>query len=158
MSTLIGFVGASDNTIEKAKSLNTLSSGESPFQNGVAFAVTSYSFVVSESYDFGTNKKSRGTRPLPVLVTDKLGNLFVKMLRDRYDIDGNLVEADGDLNKEFKRLKSKASNDGEILQGLVDFCKDKTLVVRRSKPFHFLNYNGQERIASIVNIDVKEGK
>ena len=152
MAELTGFRTASQSEIENANKLNTLSRGTSPYQQGVTFTVTGYSYEKAEI----DGKVAADARPQPVLVTS-LGSLFVKPLnRNAVKADGSVLEHKGTFNA-FVRdtiASNPTKNDGELLQLIVDGCKDKTLLVERV-PYSAKSKDGRTYATSMVDIHFK---
>lgn len=132
MSKLTGFQELQNQELENAKKGFNISLGNSPFQHGVRFKVTGFTFTVP----LEDGKPKANARTLPVLVTT-VGNLYLSLLTKRkVGSDGEIRTPNGTFNKAVADI-IKASNgktDGEILQAIVDANKDKEIETLRT-PF-----------------------
>ncbi len=152
MAELTGFQTASQSEIESANKLNTLTRGTSPFQQGVVLTVTGFSYEKAEI----DGKVAADAKPQPVLTTS-LGSLFVKPLtRSVVKADGTILAHQGTFNT-FVRdtiASNPTKNDGELLQLIVDGCKDKRLIVERV-PYSAKSKDGRTYATSLVDFHFK---
>ena len=152
MAELTGFQTASQSEIESANKLNTLSRGTSPFQQGVAFTVSGFSYEKAEI----DGKVAADAKPQPVLVTS-IGSLFVKPLnRNAVKADGSVLEHKGTFNAFVRETiaSNPTKNDGQLLQLIVDGCQGKTLLVDRI-PYSAKSKDGRTYATSMVDINFK---
>lgn len=152
MAELTGFQTASQPEIENANKLNTLSRGISPFQQGVAFTVSGFSYEKAEI----DGKVPADAKPQPVLVTS-IGSLFVKPLnRGAVRSDGTVLEHKGTFNAFVRETiaNNPTLNDGQLLQRIVDGCKDKMLLVERI-PYSAKSKDRRTYATSLVDIHFK---
>lgn len=154
MAELTGFRTATSEEIQSANQENTLARSTSPFQQDVVFTVTGFSYEKPEI----DGKVATDAKPQPVLTTS-IGSLFVKPLnRNAVKADGTVLEHAGTFNK-FVRDTISANatkNNGEILQLIVDGCKDKPLIVERI-PYSARAKDGRDYATSMVDIHFKVG-
>ncbi len=154
MAELTGFRTASQSEIESANQLNTLSRGTSPYQQGVVFTVTGFTYQKAEI----DGKVPADAKPQPVLLTS-LGALFVKPLnRGAVKADGTVLEHKGTFNQFVHKtiVENPDKNDGQLLQLIVDGCQGKQLIVNRI-PYSAKSKDGRTYAASLVDIDFKVG-
>lgn len=152
MAELTGFRTASQSEIESANKLNTLSRGTSPFQQGVAFTISGFSYEKAEI----DGKVAADAKPQPVLVTS-IGSLFVKPLgRNAVKADGTILEHKGSFNAFVRGIiaSNPDKNDGQLLQLIVDGCQGKTLLVDRV-PYSAKSKDGRTYATSMVDINFK---
>lgn len=152
MAELTGFQTASQSEIESANKLNTLSRGTSPFQQGVAFTVSGFSYEKAEI----DGKVAADAKPQPVLKTS-IGSLFVKPLnRNAVKADGSVLEHKGTFNAFVRETiaSNPDKNDGQLLQLIVDGCQGKTLLVDRI-PYSAKSKDGRTYATSMVDINFK---
>lgn len=152
MAELTGFQTASQSEIENANKLNTLSRGTSPFQQGVAFTVSGFSYEKAEI----DGKVPADAKLQPVLVTS-IGSLFVKPLnRGAVRFDGTVLEHKGTFNAFVREtiVNNPTLSNGQLLQRIVDGCKDKTLIVERI-PYSTKFQDGRIYATSLVDIHFK---
>lgn len=152
MAELTGFRTASQSEIESANKLKTLTRGTSPFQQGVAFTISGYSYEKAEI----DGKVAADAKPQPVLVTS-IGSLFVKPLRrNAVKADGSILEHKGTFNAFVGEIlaSNPDKNDGECLQLIVDGCKDKTIIVDRI-PYSAKSIDGRTYATSLVDLNFK---
>lgn len=154
MAELTGFQTASQSEIESANKLNTLRRGTSPFQQGVAFTVSGFSYEKAEI----DGKVAADAKPQPVLVTS-IGSLFVKSLnRNAVKADGTILEHKGSFNAFIKDILADPAyndkNDGQLLQLIVDGCQGKTILVDRI-PYSAKSKDGRIYATSLVDYNFK---
>lgn len=154
MADTINFRPASQAETESANMSNSLSSGTSPFQQGVVFTITGYRYECLQV----NGKDKSDAKPQPVLVTS-VGSLFVKsLLRSVVKDDGSILEHNGTFNTFVKGVlanpANKDKNDGQILQLIVDDCKDKQFIVNRV-PYSAKAKDGHSYAAALVDVDFK---
>lgn len=154
MAELTGFQTASQSEIEDASKLKTLTRGTSPFQQGVAFTISGYSYEKAEL----DGKVSSDAKPQPVLLTS-VGSLFVKSLgRNGVKSDGEILEHKGTFNAFVKDILSNPANrdknDGQLLQLIVDGCQGKTILVDRI-PYSAKSKDGRTYATSLVDLNFK---
>lgn len=152
MAELTGFQTASQNAIESASQLHTLTRSVSPFQQGVGFRITGFTYKLAEI----DGKVDKDARPQPVFTTSIDADLFVRALtRPVPTVDGPL-EHKGTFNL-FVRdyiASHKDKSDGELLKGIVEECKDKDLMVERV-PYVANSRDGRQYATSLVDIYFK---
>ena len=149
---LTGFVKADDNKIEVANKSFSISMGNSPFQQGVIFKVTGFTYKQAQN----DGKVDANASVNPVLVTT-VGDMFLSMaLKARVDAEGKVLEPNGTFNQFVKDTISKMAgkSNGEILTAIVDGCKDKEVVVSR-QPYAAMTKDGRKFAASLVVLDFK---
>lgn len=154
MAELTGFQTASQSEIENASKLKTLTRGTSPFQHGVAFTISGYSYEKAEF----NGKVAPDAKLQPVLITS-VGSLFVKSLgRNGVKADGEIIEHEGTFNAFVKDILSDPANgdknDGQLLQFIVDSCKGKTILVDRI-PYSAKWPDGRLYATSLVDYNFK---
>lgn len=149
---LTGFVKADDNKIEVANKGFSISMGNSPFQRGVIFKVTGFTYKQAQN----DGKVDANASVNPVLTTT-VGDMFLSMtLKARVNAEGKILEPNGTFNQFIKDTISKMAgkSNGEILTAIVDGCKDKEVVVSR-QPYAAMTKDGRKFAASLVVLDFK---
>jgi hypothetical protein len=149
---LTGFVKADDNKIEVANKSFSISMGNSPFQQGVIFKVTGFTYKQAQN----DGRVDANASVNPVLTTS-VGDMFLSMaLKARVDAEGNVLEPNGTFNQFIKDTISKmlGKSNGEILTAIVDGCKDKEVFVTR-QPYAAMTKDGRKFAASLVILDFK---
>lgn len=149
---LTGFVNVDATKTETANKSLSISMSNSPFQNGVIFKVTGFTYKQAEN----DGKVDANAMVNPVLVTT-VGDMFLSMtLKSRVDADGNVLEPNGTFNQFVRTTISKMAGktNGEILNAIVDGCKDKEIVVTR-KPYSALSKDGRRFGSALVILDFK---
>lgn len=149
---LTGFVKADDNKIEVANKGFFISMGNSPFQQGVIFKVTGFTYKQAQN----DGKVDDNASVNPVLTTS-VGDMFLSMtLKARIDAEGKILEPNGTFNQFIKDIISKMAgkSNGEILTAIIDGCKDKEVVVSR-QPYAAMTKDGRKFAASLVVLDFK---
>ncbi len=150
---MLEFIPVNDAQKENAKKSNSIAKSQSPFQHNLPFTVSGYDFVVAEI----DGKVKENSYANPVLLTS-VGNLFLSMLlKSKVDADGKILEPKGSFNLFVKETIAKMNDksNAEILQAIVDGCKDKTLIVNRV-PYILLNKFETRVPASLVEINFKD--
>lgn len=150
---LTGFVKADENKIAAANSSFTISMGNSPFQHGVTFTVTGFTYKQAQN----DGKVDANASANPVLTTN-VGDLFLSViLRARVTSEGNVLEPQGTFNQFVKRTISKMTgkSNGEILAAIVDGCKDKEVVVKR-QPYAAATRDGRTYASSLIVLNFKD--
>lgn len=150
---LTGFVKADDNKIENANKSFTISMGNSPFQHGVVFRVDGFTYKQAQN----DGKVDPNASVNPVLTTT-VGDMFLSMtLKARVNADGQVLEPNGSFNKFIKDTiqKNVGKSNGEILNAIVEGCKDKDIIVSR-QPYAALSKDGRKFAASLVILDFKD--
>ena len=150
---LTGFVKADDNKIEVANKSFSISMSNSPFQNKVTFKVTSFTYKQAEN----DGKVDADAMVNPVLTTT-VGDMFLSMiLKAKVDADGKILEPNGTFNQFIKDTISKnnGKSNGEILNAIVDGCKDKEVVVSR-QPYSAISKDRQKYVAYMVVLNFKD--
>ena len=151
MSKLTGFKTASENEVSIANASTSIKRGNSPFQHNVQFTVSKFSYEKAEV----DGKVDKDAYLNPVLVTS-VGSLFLStVLRSRVKDDGSILTPDGTFNKFCREQISKHSTNGEILQAIVDGCKDKKIVVTRT-PFATISKDGRRIPSFLVELNFAE--
>ena len=149
---LTGFVKADDNKIEVANKSFSISMGNSPFQNKVTFKVTGFTYKQAEN----DGKVDADAMVNPVLTTT-VGDMFLSMtLKAKVDSEGKILEPNGTFNQFIKDTISKnnGKSNGEILNAIVDGCKDKEVVVSR-QPYSAISKDGRKYVAYMVVLNFK---
>ena len=149
---LTGFVKADDNKIEVANKSFSISMGNSPFQQGVIFKVTGFTYKQAQN----DGRVDANASVNPVLTTS-VGDMFLSMaLKARVDAEGNVLEPNGTFNQFIKDTISKmlGKSNGEILTAIVDGCKDKEVFVTR-QPYAAMTKDGRKFAASLVILDFR---
>lgn len=149
---LTGFVKADDKKIEAANNSFSISMGNSPFQQGVTFKVTGFTYKQAQN----DGKVDANAFTNPVLETT-IGDMFLSMtLKARVNAEGKILEPNGTFNQFIKDTISKmgGKSNGEILTAIVDGCKDKEVVVSR-QPYAAMTKDGRKFAASLVVLDFK---
>ena len=149
---LTGFVKADDNKIDVANKSFSISMGNSPFQQGVIFKVTGFTYKQAQN----DGKVDANASVNPVLTTS-VGDMFLSMtLKARVNAEGKILEPNGTFNQFIKDTISKMAgkSNGEILTAIVDGCKDKEVVVSR-QPYAAMTKDGRKFAASLVVLDFK---
>lgn len=150
---LTGFVKADDNKIDAANKSFSISMGNSPFQQGVIFEVTGFTYKQAQN----DGRVDANASVNPVLTTS-VGDMFLSMaLKARVDAEGKVLEPNGTFNQFIKDTISKmlGKSNGEILTAIVDGCKDKRIVVSR-QPYAAMTKDGRKFAASLVILDFKD--
>ena len=151
MSKLTGFKTASENEVSIANASTSIKQGNSPFQHNVQFTISKFSYEKAEV----DGKVDKDAYLNPVLVTS-VGSLFLStVLRSRVKDDGSVLTPDGTFNKFCREQISKYSTNGEILQAIVDGCKDKKIVVTRT-PFATISKDGRRIPSFLVELNFAE--
>lgn len=150
---LTGFVKADDNKIEVANKSLSISMSNSPFQNKVTLKVTGFTYKQAEN----DGKVDADAMVNPVLTTT-VGDMFLSMtLKAKVDADGKILEPNGTFNQFIKDTISKnnGKSNGEILNAIVDGCKDKEIVVSR-QPYSTISKDGRKYVAYMVVLNFKD--
>jgi hypothetical protein len=149
---LTGFVKADDNKIEVANKSFSISMGNSPFQQGVIFKVTGFTYKQAQN----DGKVDANASVNPVLTTS-VGDMFLSMvLKARVDAEGKVLEPNGTFNQFVKNIISNmvGKSNGEILTAIVDGCEDKEVFVTR-QPYAAMTKDGRKFAASLVILDFR---
>ena len=149
---LTGFVKVDDNKIEVANKSLSISMSNSPFQNKVTFKVTGFTYKQAEN----DGKVDADAMVNPVLTTT-VGDMFLSMtLKAKVDADGKILEPNGTFNQFIKDTISKnnGKSNGEILNAIVDGCKDKEVVVSR-QPYSTISKDERKYVAYMVVLNFK---
>lgn len=148
---LTGFVKANDNAIENANKSNSIKRGESPFQHGITFTVSGFTYEQAEI----DGKVDKNAFLNPVLTTS-VGSLFLStVLRSRVTASDEVLTPSGSFNKFVREQISSHNSNGEILQAVVDGCKGKTIQVVR-KPYAAITKDGRRYGASLIELNFME--
>ena len=151
MAKLTGFQTATESETNTANASTSIKQGNSPFQHNVQFTVSGFSYEKAEV----DGKVDKDAYLNPVLVTS-IGSLFLStILRSRVTFDGSVLTPDGTFNKFCREQISKYSTNGEILQAIVDGCKDKKIVVTRT-PFATISKDGRRIPSFLVELNFAE--
>lgn len=151
MARLTGFVGPDPDEKNTADSSTTIKRGNSPFQHNVQFTITDHSYRKAEM----DGKVAKDAYLNPVLVTS-IGDLFLStVLRSRVKSDGTVITPDGTFNKFCREQIAAHNTNGEILQAIVDDCKDKKVVVNRV-PYTSLTKDGRTVASFLVELNLVE--
>lgn len=151
MARLTGFQTAEANEVQTANTSTSIKRGNSPFQHNVQFTVSGFSYEKAEM----DGKVSKDAYLNPVLTTS-VGSLFLStVLRSRVKADGTVVTPDGTFNKFCREQIAKHNTNGEILQAIVDGCKDKKVVVNRV-PYASLTKDGRTVASFLVELNFVE--
>lgn len=151
MAKLTGFVTATENETKTANDSTSIKQGNSPFQHNVLFTVSKFSYEKAEV----DGKVDKDAYLNPVLVTS-VGSLFLStVLRSRVAFDGSVLTPDGTFNKFCREQISKYNTNGEILQAIVDGCKDKKIIVTRT-PFAAISKDGRRIPGFLVELNFAE--
>lgn len=149
MAELTGFQTASESVAQEASARHTLTRSVSPFQPGTGFRITGFAFRVVEI----DGKVPADARPQPVFTTTINADLFVRSLTRAVPTINGPLEHKGTFNL-FVRdyiATHKDKSDGELLQGIVDACKDRDLIVERV-PYTAVSRDGRQYATSLVEI------
>lgn len=149
---LTGFVKADDKTIGVANNSFSISMGNSPFQHGVTFKVTGFTYKQAQN----DGKVDPNASANPVLITS-VGDLFLSMaLKARVTAEGGVLEPNGTFNQFVKNTISEKAGkcNGEILAAIVEGCKNKEVVVSR-RPYAAMTKDGRKFAASLVVLDFR---
>lgn len=152
MAELTGFQTASKDAIVSASARHTLTQSVSPFQQGVEFRITEFTYKLAET----DGKVAKDARPQPVLVTTLGADLFVRaLIRPVATTDGPL-EHKGTFNLYVRDTiaKHRDKSDGELLTLIVNECKDRDLIVERI-PYNAVSRDGRTYATSLVEIHFK---
>lgn len=149
MAELTGFQTVSDATIASASAKFTLIRSVSPFQPNVQFRITGFTFKVAEI----DGKVPTDARPQPVFTTTIGADLFVRALTRPVPTTDGPLEHKGTFNLYVRDTIAthKDKSDGELLQLMVDECKDRDLIVERI-PYNARSRDGREYATSLVEI------
>lgn len=151
MARLTGFQTAEANEVQTANASTSIKRGNSPFQHNVQFTVSGFSYEKAEM----DGKVSKDAYLNPVLTTS-VGSLFLStVLRSRVKADGTVVTPDGTFNKFCREQIAAHNTNGEILQAIVDGCKDKKVVVNRV-PYASLTKDGRTVASFLVELNFVE--
>ena len=151
MARLTGFQTAEANEVQTANASTSIKRGNSPFQHNVQFTISGFSYEKAEM----DGKVSKDAYLNPVLTTS-VGSLFLStVLRSRVKADGTVVTPDGTFNKFCREQIAKHNTNGEILQAIVDGCKDKKVVVNRV-PYASLTKDGRTVASFLVELNFVE--
>lgn len=127
--------------------------GESPFQHGVKFTISDWDVVKLEI----DGKVASDARELPVFITS-VGDLFLNMVtRAKVDKEGKILTPNGTFNQFVKECITKHTTNAEILNAIVQGCKDKEIIVRRT-PFVAESRLGTSYASALVELDFFEQK
>ena len=151
MARLTGFQTAEANEVQTANASTSIKRGNSPFQHNVQFTISGFSYEKAEM----DGKVSKDAYLNPVLTTS-VGSLFLStVLRSRVKADGTVVTPDGTFNKFCREQIAAHNTNGEILQAIVDGCKDKKVVVNRV-PYASLTKDGRTVASFLVELNFVE--
>lgn len=151
MARLTGFQTAEANEVQTANVSTSIKRGNSPFQHNVQFTISGFSYEKAEM----DGKVSKDAYLNPVLTTS-VGSLFLStVLRSRVKADGTVVTPDGTFNKFCREQIAVHNTNGEILQAIVDGCKDKKVVVNRV-PYASLTKDGRTVASFLVELNFVE--
>lgn len=151
MSRLTGFKTAEETEIQTANNSTSIKQGNSPFQHNVVFTVSGFSYEKAEM----DGKVAQDAYLNPVLKTS-VGSLFVStILRSRVDFDGKVLTPDGTFNRFVREQIATHKTNGEILQAIVDGCKDKKINTRRT-PYSAMSKDGRRIPAFLCEFDFVE--
>ena len=151
MARLTGFQTAEANEVQTANASTSIKRGNSPFQHNVQFTISGFSYEKAEM----DGKVSKDAYLNPVLTTN-VGSLFLStVLRSRVKADGTVVTPDGTFNKFCREQIAAHNTNGEILQAIVDGCKDKKVVVNRV-PYASLTKDGRTVASFLVELNFVE--
>lgn len=152
MAELTGFQTASNDVIASESTKRTLTRSVSPFQPGVGFRITGFTYKLAEI----DGKVGKDARPQPVFTTNINADLFVRALTRAVATTDGPLEHKGTFNLYVRDtiVRHKDKSDGELLQLMVDECKDRDLIVERV-PYTARSKDGREYAASLVDIYFK---
>lgn len=151
MARLTGFQTAEANEVQTANASTSIKRGNSPFQHNVQFTISGFSYEKAEM----DGKVSKDAYLNPVLTTS-VGSLFLStVLRSRVKADGTVITPDGTFNKFCREQIAAHNTNGEILQAIVDGCKDKKVVVNRV-PYASLTKDGRTVASFLVELNFVE--
>lgn len=151
MARLTGFQTADANEVQTANASTSIKRGNSPFQHNVEFTISDFSYEKAEM----DGKVSKDAYLNPVLTTS-VGSLFLStVLRSRVKSDGTVITPDGTFNKFCREQITAHNTNGEILQAIVDGCKDKKVVVNRV-PYSSLTKDGRIVAGFLVELNFAE--
>ena len=130
----------------------------SRFRNGQRLTIVGYDFVVDDD----SNLPLQDRKAFPVLTTELGGKPFdpiwLSMLcREVTTADGAVLVPSGSLNKKAIELveDSTVLTDKDVLEALVAFCKDKTVICKRTKTFKRLLRSGDIVPSTLPEFDVE---
>lgn len=150
---LTGFINVTDEQKKTADESLSISLGTSPFQNGALFKVTGFGYKQAEN----DGKVAVNARVNPVLTTS-IGDLFLSMaIKPKIDAEGKVREPNGSFNKHVKDTiqANLGKSNGEILQAIVDGCKDKEIFVTKTN-IDALSKDGRHYASSLITLDFKK--
>lgn len=150
---LTGFIKADEKAVKVANGSFSISMGTSPFQHGVEFKVTGFTYKQAQN----DGKVTKDAYLNPILETS-VGDLFLStILKPRVNSEGKVVTPNGTFNVAVKELiaKMNGKSNGEILTAIVSLCKDKEIVVKRV-PYAAKSKDGRTYAASLVNLNFKD--
>lgn len=151
MAKLTGFRQAEDNEVQTANSSTSIKRGNSPFMHNVQLTISGFTYEKAEI----DGKVDKDAFLNPVLVTS-VGSLFLStVLRSRVKSDGTVLTPDGTFNRFCREQISTHNSNGEILQAIVDGCKDKKIVVNRI-PYAALTKDGRTIASFLVELNFVE--
>ncbi len=146
MARLEGFQEENNDTTTSIKRVR------SPFQDGVVFTISGYSY---KKAIFEIDGKAVEGHLNPVLTTS-VGDLFLSMVtRSRVKSDCTIITPDGTFNKFVREQIAKHNTNGEIMQAIVDGCKDRKIVVSLV-PYSKLTKNGTQIATALVELNFVE--
>lgn len=151
MSRLTGFKTAEENEIKTANESTSIKQGNSPFQHNVLFTVSGFSYEKAEM----DGKVAQDAYLNPVLKTS-VGSLFLSAItRSKVNFEGTVLTPDGTFNRFVREQIATHKTNGEILQAIVDGCKDKKINTRRT-PYSAISKDGRRIPAFICEFDFVE--
>lgn len=161
------FVNASNEVIATADNAFTLSMGTSPFQVGVSFKITGYSY--QQAKEVG-KEVAEDAYACPVLTTDlksgdgsdpnapKFCAIFLSMIiKKKVAKDGTIKIPTGEINRAVIRIiaENTGRSNGIILKAILDEISNKEIIVSREY-FAAVSKSGSEYTASIINLNYKK--
>lgn len=150
---LTGFIKADENAVKSANNSFSISMGTSPFQHGIEFTVSGFTYKQAEN----DGKVAKDAYLNPILETS-VGDLFLStVLKSRVNSEGKVVTPNGSFNIAVRETIAKMSgkSNGEILTAIVGLCKDKEIVVERV-PYAAKSKDGRAYAASLVVLNFKD--
>ena len=151
MSRLTGFKTAEENEIQTANASTSIKQGNSPFQHNVLFTVSDFSYEKAEV----DGKVQQDAYLNPVLKTS-VGSLFLSTItRSKVNFEGTVLTPDGTFNRFVREQIATHNTNGEILQAIVDGCKDKKINTRRT-PYSAMSKDGRRIPAFLCEFDFVE--
>ena len=151
MSRLTGFKTAEENEIQTANNSTSIKQGNSPFQHNVVFTVSGFSYEKAEM----DGKVAQDAYFNTVLKTS-VGSLFLSAItRSKVNFEGTVLTPDGTFNRFVREQIATHQTNGEILQAIVDGCKDKKINTRRT-PYSAMSKDGRRIPAFLCEFDFVE--